>query len=155
MRVLIAISHLPHVAAVKPHDVRDAAIDGELVTPVLLECADDHCDTCRAAWFGLSTHRSTTSAMIVDRPHLTEGQVRHLVHEWLDCQGTIDLVDQAVAAGEFEVCGQVVSDTVVAVDDLISDHLEEMRTICEAFPVGTVLSRLGQLVSPQARPVAA
>jgi hypothetical protein len=38
---------------------------------------------------------------------------------------------------------------VVAVDELVSEHIVEMALICSVFPVGTVVTRLGQLVAPQ------
>lgn len=146
MRVLIAIED--RLARVNPtHRNVESAVEGELITPPILECIDDYCAECNAAWFGLSTHMPTRTAMVVERPHLSETHLRQLVHEWLDCLGTIDLVVQAAEIGEFEVSGHVVSDPVVAIDDLISDHLDEMRTICAAYPVGTVLSRMGSLVS--------
>ncbi|HUF96484.1 MAG TPA: hypothetical protein VMM60_00045 [Ilumatobacter sp.] len=148
MRVLIA-TNLPDASETVHGQLGRTAVDGELVAPTILECADRFCDTCRRGWFGLSTHRSTITAMVVERQHLAESQLRQLIHEWLDCQGTIDAVMQAVDDGEFEVGGEVVVDPVVAIDDLITDHVEEMRTICEAFPVGTVLSRMGSLVSPR------
>lgn len=148
MKVLIAIEDR-HARNHPKHRDADSAVDGELVTPPILECVEDYCEECNASWFGLSTHMPVRSAMVVERPHLTVPQLRQLVHEWLDCLGTIDLVVQAAESGEFEVSGEVVLDPVVAIDDLISDHLEEMRTICAAYPVGTVVSRMGSLVSPR------
>jgi hypothetical protein len=146
MRVLIAIEDR-HTRTNPKHRDADRAVEGELITPPILECIDTYCAECNASWFGLSTHMPVRTAMVVDRPHLSESQVRQLIHEWLDCLGTIDLVVQAAENGEFEVSGQLVTDPVVAIHDLITDHLEEMRTICAAYPVGTVLSRMGSLVA--------
>ena len=134
---------------------RDFALDGELVTPVVLECPDPHCDVCARAWFGLVSHGGTTTAMIVDRPDLDESDVRRAVHEWLDCQGTIDLIVQAADAGKYEVDGVSFDDPVTAVDELIDSHLDEIRTICASYPVGTVLSRMGTLVAPRGLDLAA
>lgn len=154
MRVLIAIAN--HDSTRQPlRGAAQAAVDGELVMPTILECADLSCGSCRTEWFGLSTHCGTSTAMVVDRPHLSELQLRTLLHEWLDCQGTIDAVVQAVECGEFEVGGEVITDPVVAIHDLITDHLAEMRYICDAFAVGTVLSRLGPLVSARVDAMAA
>lgn len=146
MRVLIAIEN--RTTRVDPkHRDHDSAVEGELVTPPIIECVNDYCAECNAAWFGLSTHMPTHTAMVVERPHLTKSQLRQLVHEWLDCIGTIDLVVQAAEHGEFEVNGETITDPVVAIDDLISDHLAELDAICSVYPVGTVLSRMGSLVS--------
>jgi hypothetical protein len=128
---------------------RDFALDGELVTPVVLECPDPHCDVCARAWFGLVSHGGTTTAMIVDRPDLDESQLRRALHGWLDCQGTIDLIVQAADDGEYEVDGVVLDDPVMAVDELIDAHVAEIRSICDCYEVGTILSRMGTLVAPR------
>jgi hypothetical protein len=126
---------------------RDVALDGELVTPVVLECPDQHCATCVRAWFGLVSRGGTTTAMVVERPDLTESRLRRALHDWLDDTGAIDLVVQAAEASEYEVDGVPIDDPVMAVDDLIDGHVAEIRAICEAFGEGAVVTRLGQLVS--------
>jgi hypothetical protein len=145
MLVLIATDSL-HGA--NEHD-RQHAVDGELVTPVILECPDDRCEVCRRAWFGLVSHGGTTSAMVVDRPGVTESILRERIHSWLDCMGTVDLVVQATEAGEYEVDGRVIDDPVAAVDELVDDHVREIRLICEQFGIGTMVSRMGSLVAPR------
>jgi hypothetical protein len=134
---------------------RHFAVDGELVVPVVLDCADDRCDVCNRAWFGLVSHGGTTTAMVVDRPGVSEATLRSRIHDWLDCNGTVDLVVQAVEAGEYEVAGERFDDPVAAVDELVSAHVDEIREICANYPIGTVLSRMGQLVAPRARSEAA
>ena len=126
---------------------RDVALDGELVTPVVLECPDAHCDTCARTWFGLVSRGGTTAAMVVERPDLTESRLRRALHDWLDDTGVIDLVVQATEASEYEGDGVAIDDPVVAVDDLIDGHVAEIRAICDAFGVGAVVTRRGQLVS--------
>lgn len=143
MQVLIATDEQMG-AAVDDHHF---AVDGELVSPVVLECPDDRCDVCRRAWFGLVSHGGTTTAMVVERPGVDEHSLRQRIHDWLDSCGTIDAVVQAVEAGEYEVEGQPVDDAVAAVEELVDAHVAEIRAICATFPVGTVVSRLGQLVS--------
>ncbi len=145
MLVLIATDSL-HGSIPSDHQ---HAVDGELVTPVVVECADDRCESCRRGWFGLVSHGGTTTAMVVDRPGVTEAILRERLHRWLDCQGTIDRVVQAVEAGEYEVDGRPFDDPVAAVDELISDHISEIRAICERFCVGTMVSRMGPLVAPR------
>jgi hypothetical protein len=147
MLVLIATDEL--LAEPTPSD-HHCAVDGELVTPVVLECPDELCDVCQRGWFGLVSHGATTTAMVVDRPGVTEATLRERLHNWLDCNGTIDLVVQAVEHGDYEVAGERFDDAVAAVDDLVAAHLQEVREICAAYPVGTLLSRMGQLVAPRA-----
>lgn len=150
MLVLIATDQL-HTAATGRHTAADRhhAVDGELVTPVVLECPDTRCEVCARAWFGLVSHGATTTAMIVDRPGVTEAALRERIHAWLDCAGTIDLIVQASEAGEYDVDGVRCDDPVAAVDELVDAHVAEIRAVCARYPVGTVVSRLGQLVAPR------
>ena len=145
MLVLIATDELQGAAAGDHH----CAVDGELVTPVVLDCTDAGCDVCARGWFGLVSHGGTTTAMVVERPGVTEAALRRRIHDWLDCSGHIDLIVQASEAGEYQVDGVRVDDPVAAVDELVSAHVAEIRTICATYPVGTVVSRLGQLVAPR------
>ena len=146
MLMLIATGELPDSGPSDHH----LAVDGELVAPVVLECPDTLCDVCPRAWFGLVSRAGTTTAMIVDRPDLTEVLLRDRIHEWLKSCGSIDLVVEASEAGEYEVAGVRITDPLVAVDELVSAHVDEIRAICAEFPVGTVVSRFGQLVAPRA-----
>ncbi len=145
MLVLIATDELQGSA----HDDHHHAVDGELVAPVVLDCPDRECDVCARGWFGLVSHAGTTTAMVVDRPGVTVAALRRRIHDWLDCNGTIDAIVSASEAGVYEVDGVCVDDPVAAVDELVSAHVAEIRTICAAYPVGTVVSRLGQLVAPR------
>jgi len=156
MLVLIATEQLATdpLHGPTPSD-RHYAVDGELVAPVVLDCSDEHCDACNRAWFGLVSHGGTTTAMVVERPGVTEATLRARIHDWLDCNGTVDLVVQAVEAGDYEVDGQVFDDPVTAVDELVSAHVDEIQEICANYPVGTILSRMGQLVAPRSRAAAA
>lgn len=145
MRVLIAVDHPSDRFG---HDRAEGAIDGELVTPVIVGCENPACVTCHGAWFGLASHGPAGAAMVVDRPGVTSADLHRRVHAWLDCLGVVDQVVQATEAGEFELGGVPVDDPVVAVDELVSDHLAEIDQICATFPIGTVLGRLGTLVAP-------
>lgn len=147
MRVLIALDE-QHRSS---HAADGHAVDGELVTPVIVACADDGCEACQTSWFGLASHGGCAAAMVVERPGVTEWDLRGRLHDWLDCIGLVDRIVQASEAGEHEVDGVDVADPLAAVDALVGDHLAEIREICRTFPVGTVVSRLGQLVA--ARPV--
>jgi hypothetical protein len=143
MLVLIASDELKLPA----HAEDDVAVDGELVAPVVVPCGNPLCGSCPSAWFGLVSHRSTETAMVVERPGVTEADLRRRIHEWLDCQGVIDIVHQAIEHGEYSVNGEVLHDPVQAVADLVDDHVREIRLICASYAVGTVVSRFGTLVS--------
>jgi hypothetical protein len=143
MLVLIATDELQGTAP----DDHHCAVDGELVVPKVLECPDSLCDVCRRGWFGLVSHGATTTAMVVDRPGVTEADLRRRIHDWLDCTGTIDWIVSAAESGEYQVDGLIVQDPVAAVAELVDAHLHEIRLICQAFVIGTTVSRLGTLVS--------
>ena len=143
MLVLVATKDLDGTS---PSD-RNFAVEGELVVPVVLECPDTHCDVCARAWFGLASHAGTTTAMVVDRPGVTQAELRRLIHDWLDHKGTVGLIVQAAEDGDYQVDGFPITDPVPAVADLVDAHLEMISDICEGFPIGTVVSRMGTLVS--------
>jgi hypothetical protein len=131
------------------------AVDGELVTPPILDCVDPDCRACPTGWFGLVSHGATTTAMVVDRPGVTLADLKRRIHHWLDCGGVIDQIVQAVESGEHTVDGALFDDPVDAVDELVMAHVHDIHQICAEFPIGTELSRLGSLVSPtQARTAA-
>lgn len=132
-----------------------AAVDGELVVAPVIDCADIGCDTCASGWFGLVSHGATTTAMVVDRPGVTRDDLGVRIRDLLECLGVVDDLVSAVCAGRFEVDGRRVDDPVVAVDELVRAHLDDIRAICSEFSIGTELSRLGPLVSPIARRLAA
>lgn len=155
MLVLIATDPSPaHRPRRSATDV-PAAVDGELVTPPVVDCPDVDCSMCAAGWFGLVSHGATMTAMVVDRPGVTLADLKRRIHDWLDCNGVIDTIVQAVESGEYVVDGQVFDDPVAAVDDLVLAHVDDIHEICAEFPIGTELSRLGSLVSPTRTRVAA
>jgi hypothetical protein len=143
MLVLIATDAVQRSA----HAVRGEAVDGELVAPVVVPCHNPECEHCTQAWFGLVSHGPTETAMVVDRPGVTEADLRRRVHDWLDCQGVIGVVVDAAERGGYTVDGERVDDPVAAVAELVDDHIREIRLICASYPVGTVVSRFGSLVS--------
>lgn len=148
MLVLIATDPTPaHRLRRRRADV-PAAIDGELVTPPVVDCPDVACSTCSTGWFGLVSHGATTTAMVVDRPGVSLADLKRRIHDWLDCAGVVGTVVDAVESGEYSVDGVPVDDPVTAVDELVMAHVHDIQQICNEFPVGTELSRLGSLVSP-------
>lgn len=155
MLVLIATDPAPAHRRRAPQADVPAAVDGELVTPPVVDCPDVQCDTCATGWFGLVSHGASTTAMVVDRPGVTLADLERRIHDWLDCNGIVDTIVQAVEAGEYVVDGQLFDDPVAAVDDIVTAHVHDIQQICAEFAVGTELSRLGSLVSPVAARAAA
>ncbi len=144
MKVLIAVNQQRRVREHRPGD----AVDGEIVTPVLVECTEPERCRCSRAWAGLSTSGLSGLAEVADRPNLDRCEVRRAIHDLLDQVGWIDDLVQAVEAGETCFDGVDVTDPVWATECMIDDHLAQIEQICESFAVGTVLSRLGDLVAP-------
>ncbi len=144
MKVLIAVNQHRRVREHRPGD----AVDGEIVAPVLLECTEPERCRCNRSWAGLSTTGFSGLAEVADRPNLRPVEVRRAIHDLLDEVGWIDDMVQAIDAGETSFYGIEVSDPVWATECMIDDHLSQIERICETFPIGTVLSRLGDLVAP-------
>lgn len=159
MRVLIATDPTPAHQRRRPAATAGfdpgGAVDGELVTPPVVDCPDVDCGTCATGWFGLVSHGASATAMIVDRPGVTLADLKRRIHEWLDCNGIVDTIVQAVESGEYSVDGRYIDDPVDAVDEVVMAHVDDIQQICAEFPVGTELSRLGTLVSPTSVDVAA
>ena len=156
MLVLIATDPTPaHHRRFRLDTDVDAAVDGELVSPPVVDCPDVDCGTCATGWFGLVSHGATSTAMIVDRPGVTLADLKRRIHDWLDCSGIVDTIVQAVESGEYTVDGEPFDCPVAAVDDVVMAHVHDIQQICAEFRVGTVLSRLGTLVSPTSVDVAA
>ena len=103
-------------------------VEGELVTPVAAECGIPDTCGCHAGFPGLASSRATTTAMVVDLAHLSVDDVRDAIEGALERDGWFDLVDET------------------EVDELVEEHLDCIRAVCEAFPVGTVVGRCGTTV---------
>lgn len=140
MRVLIAVNQQRRVHEHQPGH----AVDGGLVTPVLLECTDPAQCRCNRSWAGLSTIGFSALAEVADRPNLDRFELRRALHGLLDEVGWIDEMVQAIEADD---SGDE-DDPVWAAERMIDDHVAQIEEICASFPVGTVLSRLGDLVAP-------
>jgi hypothetical protein len=143
MRVLIAVNQQRRV-----HEHQQGhAVDGELVSPVLLECTDPERCRCNRSWAGLSTVGFSALAEVADRPNLDRSELRRAIHSLLDEVGWIDEMVQAIETDRAAGAGDA-DDPVWAAERMIDDHLAQIDEICSTFPVGTVLSRLGDLVAP-------
>jgi len=153
MLVLIATNELQGAVA----DDYAWTVEGELVTAVVSACAaSDRCG-CRRGFPGLASSRATTTAMIVDRPGVSELDLRDAVYDWLDRSGWVDLVQADIAArldtdgDELEVFDEVAH----VVEDLIDEHVGAIHAVCRSFPEGTIVTRCGNLVSARSLPWAA
>jgi hypothetical protein len=155
MLVLIATDSTPAHQRRRPRPDIEPAVDGELVSPPVVDCPEADCGTCAQGWFGLVSHGATITAMVVDRPGVTLADLKRRIHDWLDCSGIVDAIVQAVESREYVVDGESFDDPVAAVDDIVMAHVQDIQQICARFPVGTPLSRLGSLVSPTRADVAA
>lgn len=123
------------------------AVSGELVVPFGLDCPEPDRCRCTRAWAGLSTLGFTELAEVAERPNLTRAELCRSIHDLLDRLGYIDDIVQAHEAGEewFEELN--ISDPVAAVARIVDDHVAQIEQVCSHFPVGTVVSRLGDLVA--------
>lgn len=122
-------------------------VEGELVTPVATECASGERCGCNRGFPGLASGYATTTAMVVDRPGVTEADLRDAVYDWLDRGGWIDLLEQT-AIDEYD-------DIDTMVDSVIAEHLDMIHEVCSSFPEGTVVVRRGPLVAARSHPFAA
>jgi len=142
MLVLIATHELQGTGS----DDYAHTVEGELVTPLATECASgDRCG-CRRGFPGLASGLATTTAMIVERPGVTERDLCDAVYDWLDRGGWIDLLEQQHDDDD---------DVEEIVDALIDEHVEMIRDVCASFPEGTVVVRRGVMISARSHPFAA
>ena len=155
MLVLIATNELQGTT---PGDY-SFTVEGELVTPLTAECASGERCGCNRGFPGLASGFATTTAMVVDRPGVTEDDLRDAVFDWLDRCGWIDLfedtaVERAASSiddDEFDLDGDV--DDLI--ESIIDEHVDCIHEVCSTYPVGTVVVRLGDLVMTRAYPSAA
>ncbi len=153
MLVLIATNELQGSA---PGDY-SFTVEGELVTPVASECASGERCGCNRGFPGLASGFATTTAMIVDRPGVTEDDLRDAVFDWMDRGGWIELFERA--ALERADANDATIDPNDDVDDLIEsvidEHVDCIHEICRTYPEGTVVMRRGTLVATRSHPFAA
>lgn len=127
MKVLIATNET------QGHEPGDfsGTVEGELVTVGSLECSrPDQCG-CGRAFAGVGSSRSTTTAMVVDRPGLSRADVAGAIEDWLARDGWLDVLEP--------------DDDPT---DLVDGFLDTIDLIGAAFPDGTVVRRTGTVVFP-------
>jgi hypothetical protein len=109
----------------------------------------------------LASGFATTTAMVVERPGVTEDDLRDAVFDWLDRTGWIDLFEETAREraltsfddddAEFDVDGDV--DDLI--ESIIDEHVDCIQQICSAYPVGTVVVRRGTRIMTRLFPHAA
>lgn len=153
MLVLIATNELQGANA----DDYSFTVEGELVTPLAVECASGERCGCNRGFPGLASSFATTTAMVVDRPGVSEADLRDAVFDWLDRSGWIDLFEET--ARERSGASDDRFDTDDDIDDLIEaiidEHVDCIHEICSTYPVGTVVVRRGTRVIIRSYPTAA
>jgi hypothetical protein len=155
MLVLIATNELQGTS---PDDY-SFTVEGELVTPLAAECASGEQCGCDRGFPGLASGFATTTAMVVERPGVTEDDLRDAVFDWLDRTGWIDLFEETARERasiddddlEFDVDGDV--DDLI--ESIIDEHVDCIHQVCSAYPIGTVVVRRGTRVMTRFLPHAA
>jgi hypothetical protein len=133
-------------------------VEGELVTPIATECASGERCGCNRGFPGLASGFATTTAMVVDRPGVTEADLRDAVFDWLDRGGWIELLESAAIERVLAGCDPVeaeLDDVDDTIESIIDEHVEMIREVCSAYPQGSILARRGPLVMTRDRPFAA
>ncbi len=154
MLVLVATNESQGAA---PDDYA-CTVEGELVTPIATECSNGDDCGCNRGFPGLASGMATTTAMVVDRPGVTEQDLRDAVYDWLDRGGWIDLLEDTAAdrtdADEDEDTSDL-EDVDDIVEAIIDEHVEMIAEVCAAYPPGTVVMRRGRWLSARSFPTAA
>lgn len=128
-------------------------VEGELVLVEVAECDRPERCGCGRGWPGMASRKATTTAMVADLPHLSEGDLRQAISDWLDSSGWTDLFRDA-AESDAGLSGPF-DDVDEMLDALVDEHLELIAEVCDAFPVGSVLERAGTIVQERTWPAAA
>ncbi|MEP1126025.1 MAG: hypothetical protein ABJH68_19255 [Ilumatobacter sp.] len=140
MRVLVATDELQGSA--RSDDAH--AVEGELVLLEVARCSGPRRCGCGRGWRAMASRRATTTAMVVDRPHLSETDLRDTVADWLDTTGWVDLFRGATEADDGSAGPDVDVDEML--DAMVDEHVALVAEVCASFPVGTVLERDGTVV---------
>ncbi len=155
MLVLVATNELQGTHS----DDYSFTVEGELVTPLAAECASGERCGCNRGFPGLASGFATTTAMVVDRPGVTEDDLRDAVFDWLDRGGWIELFEEAALERSHDRAHDGSFDPDDDVDDLIEaiidEHLDCIHEVCSSYPVGTIVVRRGTLVMTRSYPTAA
>lgn len=100
-------------------------VDGELVTPLAVECSAGPSCGCDRGFPGLASSRATSTAKVVDLRHITTERLRQAVRDSLHRDGW----SKCLSPWELE--------------DMVEEHVQNIRKVCRSFPVGAVVRRRG------------
>ena len=153
MLVLIDTNELQGTTA----DDYSFTVEGELVTPLAAECASGERCGCDRGFPGLASGFATTTALVAERPGVSERDLRDAVFDWLDRGGWIDLFE-ATARDRSELGGRSFEpddDIDDLIESIIDEHVDCIHEVCSTYPVGTVVVRRGHLVMTRSYPTAA
>jgi len=103
-------------------------LDGELVSPLALECSDGPECGCRRGFPGFASSRATTTAMVADLEHIGEDELRTAVTDYLTNAGWLQWLNEREQRG------------------LIANEIAAQKQIASVFPAGTVVRREGSEV---------
>ncbi len=101
------------------------AVEGELVTPVTVECCLPDACGCSRGFPGLVSSQATTTAMVVDRTAITPSLLRQAVSDSLERRGWPS------------------GDERDRFDELVDEHVQSIVRISRAFGEGAIVRRDG------------
>jgi hypothetical protein len=104
-------------------------VEGELVLGgPLLECASpDRCG-CGRGFPGLASCRATTTAMVVDRPHIGRAELGQAILDYLERHGWLQEMEQH------------------EIEEGLEDEIALIEAVTAAFPDGAIVGRQGNEV---------
>lgn len=100
-------------------------VEGELVTPLAVECSAGPSCGCDRGFPGLASSRATSTAKVVDLRHITTERLRQAVRDSVQRDGWA----QCLSPWELEA--------------MVEDHVLSIRKVCRSFPAGAVVRRRG------------
>jgi hypothetical protein len=112
-------------------------VEGELVTPVATQCDNPTCG-CERGFPGLASSRATTTAMVVDRPWISPGDLVDAVADYLD-RGWRDLLEQMARCQEEQ--GLEPDDPDIVLAEMVDEHVDHITRLCTFFGPGTIVAR--------------
>ncbi len=117
------------------------AVDGELVTPVAVACSNPKCG-CEWGFPGLASARATSTALVVDHPHIGRAELERAVRDSLARDGWIR--DRDVVGENEELYDD--EDDDIADDEFVAFHVDSIIGAANRFSIGTVVCRCGERV---------
>ena len=103
-------------------------VEGELVTPITVECSSPVSCGCGRGFPGLASSRATTTAMVVSRDEIQPQQLRQALTDSLRRDGWLKGLNPAERR------------------ELVEAHFSAITRVCNSFAVGTVVQRVNSLV---------